>query len=242
MSGSKSKGRMGRVARFAVGGVTGLLAVVATATGIQWYWSAIVFSAAIVIMLGRRRVFRAGVTRRPDELVCRYIPWFESNALFGFVLLPLIGISAFAAGNAPDNPTWVRYVGLALLAVTPVIMFSVVSMWRRCILCIAPSALTIRTAAPKDVLTEVPRHRVRSVAPKVVPNGVSGESLQVEIVYETSDSNPDTKTVLLGLQLSVQPQNLLDALVAWKDATGDDPNELLDRIEGILRGCSPAAV
>jgi hypothetical protein len=233
---------MRRLARLTVGGVTGLLAAVATATGIQWYWSAIVFSAAIVIMLGRRRIVRAGVTRRPDELVCRYIPWFESNALFGFVLLPLIGISAVAAGNAPDNPTWVRYVGLALLAVTPVIMFSVVSMWRRCILVFSPSALTIRTAAPKDVLTEIPRHRVRSITPKIVPNGVSGESLQVEIVYETSDSGSDTKTVMLGLQLSVRPQNLLDALVAWKDATGDDPNELLDRIEEILRGRSPAAV
>ena len=106
----------------------------------------------------------------------------------------------------------------------------------------APSALTIRTTAPVDVLTEVPRHRVRSITPRVIPNGVSGESLQVAIVYVTSDSGTDTRTVLLGLQPSVRPKNLLDALVVWKDATGGDPDELLERIEAILQGRSSAVV
>lgn len=174
--------------------------------------------------------------------MCRYVPWFEGTSYFAFLLLPVIAVASLSAGFASGNPTWLRFVGFGLLGITPIGMYSVVSMWRRCILIFSPSALAIRTAAPKDVLTEVPRHRVRSIAPKFVPNGVSGGSLQVEIVYETSDSNADTKTVLLGLQLSVQPQNLLDALVAWKDATGDDPNELLDRIEGILQGRSSAVV
>jgi hypothetical protein len=48
--------------------------------------------------------------------------------------------------------------------------------------------------------------------------------------------------VVLGLQLSVQPVDLLNALVAWKDGARDDPSELLDRIEGILRGRSTAGV
>jgi hypothetical protein len=43
-----------------------------------------------------------------------------------------------------------------------------------------------------------------------------------------------------GLQLTVQPDNFLNALLAWKDATTDDPRELLDRIERILRGHSTA--
>lgn len=51
-----------------------------------------------------------------------------------------------------------------------------------------------------------------------------------------------TKTVLLGLYLSVQPINLLNALVAWKDETNHNPSELLDRIERILRAQSTADV
>ncbi|ARR85390.1 hypothetical protein MOTT27_04569 [Mycobacterium intracellulare subsp. yongonense] len=42
--------------------------------------------------------------------------------------------------------------------------------------------------------------------------------------------------MLLGLRLTVQPINLLNALVAWKDGAHQNPSELLDRVEGILRG------
>jgi hypothetical protein len=158
------------------------------------------------------------------------------------LVLPILGIAGTAAAFAPGNQAWLKFVGPTLICLTPLFTYAAVRMWRRCILVFSPSTLTIRTAAPKDVLTEVPRHRVRSITPKLVPNGVSGESLQAEIVYATSDSVTDTRTVLLGLQLSVQPKNLLDALVAWKDAAGDDPNDLLDRIEGILRDRSSAVV
>lgn len=48
--------------------------------------------------------------------------------------------------------------------------------------------------------------------------------------------------MLIGLQFSVQPVNLFNALVAWKSATNDDLNELLDQIERILRGRSTAGV
>lgn len=230
------------MARYAAAGLLLLVLVVEIVSGVWWYWSLIGLCVVTVLILGRRRIFRAGVTRTTDEIVCRYIPWFEGNAIVLNLVLPLLGIAGTAAAFAPGNPTWLKFVGPMLICFTPLFTYAAVRMSRRCILVFSPSALTIRTAAPKDVLTEVPRHRVRSVAPKVVPNGVSGESLQVEIVYETSDSNPDTKTVLLGLQLTVQPSNLLDALVAWKDATGDNPDELLDRIEGILQGRSSAVV
>ncbi|MBB5161893.1 hypothetical protein HNP02_001830 [Mycobacterium sp. AZCC_0083] len=93
-------------------------------------------------------------------------------------------------------------------------------------------------------MTEIPRERVQSITPKVIANSANGvASLQVEIAYQTADSSDDaTKTVLLGLQLTVVPDNLLNALVAWKDATNDDPSELLDRIERILMGRSMAGV
>lgn len=51
-----------------------------------------------------------------------------------------------------------------------------------------------------------------------------------------------TKTLLLGLRLTVQPVNLLNALVAWNDGAHDNPSELLDRIERTLRGQSTAVV
>jgi hypothetical protein len=243
MAGSGTKGRRGRVLRYTFGGALCLLAVVDTLTGIQWYCSVVMLCGAILLILGRRRIFRPGVTRTSDEIVCRYLPWHEGNAYFLNVALPLMGIASIAAGYAPGNPAWLRYTGIMLLGVTPLCTFAAVRMWRRCFLRISPSALTVRLAAPKDKPTEIRRERVESITPEIVPNGVGGEALQVEIAYHPADLSTDaTKTVLLGLQLSVQPINLLHALVAWKDATHYDPGELLDRIEGILRGRSTAGV
>ena len=104
--------------------------------------------------------------------------------------------------------------------------------------------MTVRLAAPKDESIEITRERVQSITPRMIPNAVNGtRSPQVEIAYRAVDLSGDTtKTVLLGLQLTVQPANLLNALVAWKEATLDDPTELLDRIERILLGRSMAGV
>jgi hypothetical protein len=217
--------------------------VVATGAGLQWYWSVVVLCAAYVVVVGRRRIFWPGVSRTADEIVCRYIPWYEGNAYYLCVLLPVTGLASLAAGYAPGNPVWLRFTGIALLAVTPLCIYAAVRMWRRCILCIAPSALTVRLAGSGDELTEIRREAIESIGPKMVPNGVSGESLQVEIAYRAADSGGDlTKTLLLGLQLSVQPVNLLNALVAWKNAPYADTDELLDGVERILRGRSTAGV
>ena len=243
MAGSEVQGRWGRILQYTFGGALCLLAVGATLTGIQWYWSLIVFCTAIFIIVGTRRIFRPGVTRTSDEIVCRYLPWYEGNAYGLSVGFPLMGVASIAAGYAPGNPAWLRFTGFILLGVMPWMVFGVVSMWRRCFLRVSPSALTVRLVAPKDEPTEIRRERVESITPKIVPNGVGGEALQVEIAYHPADLSTDaTKTVLLGPRLSVQPINLLHALVAWKDATHDDPGELLDRIEGILRGRSTAGV
>jgi hypothetical protein len=151
-------------------------------------------------------------------------------------------VASVGAGYAPGNPVWLRFTGIILLVLTPIFAFSAVRMWRRCLLSISPSALTVRLATPKDELTEIRRDSVLSIVPKTVPNGVSGQSLQVAVAYRTADLSSDTKTVLLGLQLSVQPVNLLNALVAWKNGAHDNPSELLDRIERVLRGRSRAGV
>lgn len=88
-----------------------------------------------------------------------------------------------------------------------------------------------------EELANISRQRLQLITPKLIPNSVNGvKSLQVEITYCPEDPTVDSKTVLLGLQLTVQPENLLGALITWKDGAADDPDELLDRIEQILRG------
>lgn len=55
--------------------------------------------------------------------------------------------------------------------------------------------------------------------------------------WDPADSiSADADTIVLGLHLTVEPVNLANALVAWKDAANEDPDALLDRIEQILRG------
>lgn len=243
MASSETTGRWGPVLRYTFGGVLFLVTAVATGAGAPWYLSLIGFCTAIIFILGRRRIFRPGVNRSRHEIICRYIPWYEGNAYVLNLLIPLMGVAAVGAGYAPGNPAWLRYAGIILLVLTPLFVFSALRMWRRCVLRISPSALTVRLAAPKDELTEIRRDSVLSIEPKIYPNGMTGQSLQVEIAYRAADLNSDTtKTVLLGLQLSVQPVNLLNALVAWKDGDNNNPSELLDRVERVLRGRSMAGV
>ena len=241
MKGRATQNRWEQPLRYCAGGLLCLLAIAGLISGGRWFWSLISLCAAYLIVLGRRRIFRPGITRAADEIVCRYLPWYEGNAIFGCVLLPLMGVAAVAAGYTPGNPSWLRFVGGVLLLVTPLSVYSVVSMWRRCILVISESALMVRLAGPKDELTTIPRRSILSISPKMVPNGVSGESLQVKIDYASQDSTGDSaKTVLLGLQLTVRPVDLPNALSTWNEGASD-PSELMDRVERILRG-RPAVI
>jgi hypothetical protein len=242
MAGGGASGRWGRVLRSTFGGALFLVTVVATWVGVQWYLSLIGFCTVLIFILGRRRIFRAGVRRVGDEIVCRYLPWYEGNAYGAIVVIPLMGVAAVAAGCASGNPSWLRLVGIVILGVTPLTVYGIVRMWLRCLLCINPSTLTVRLVERGSELTEIRRELVESIEPKMVPLA-GGESLQVAITYRLVDlGSGSTNTVILGLRLSVQPINLLHALVAWKDGAEDDPSELLDRVERALRGQSMAGV
>lgn len=242
MINSETSGQWRRGLRYTFGAALLLLAAVAASVGVRWYLSLIAFCAALMFILGRRRIFRPGVTRAGDEIICRYIPWYEGNVYVLNVLFPLLAVAGIGAGSAPGNPAWLRFIGILLLVLTPIFVSSAVRMWRRCLLCISPSVLTVRLTAPKEELTEISRECVVSIEPKIVPNGVSGQSLQVAISYRATGLSSESKTVLLGLQLTIQPINLLNALIAWKDGAHENPCELLDRIERILRGQSMAGV
>jgi hypothetical protein len=218
-----------------------LLAVLNLVRGTAWYVALGLLVIGALIILGRRRIFRPGVERTKDLVVCRYVPWYEGNAYFLNLGLPLLAVCMIAAGFTPGNPVWLRFGGVILLLVVPLFVESAVRMWRKSAVRIMPSALTVPSAAPKFEPTDLSREYVISITPTTV-NSVSGaKSLQVEIAYRL-DSTDETATVLLGPQLSVEPENLLDALVVWKDASVDDPLQLMYRIERILRGRSPASV
>jgi len=218
MANSETSGRWGRVLRSTFGGALFLATVVATWVGVQWYLSLIGFCTVLIFILGRRRIFRAGVRRLGDEIVCRYIPWCEGNAYGATVVIPLMGVAAIAAGCASGNPAWLRLVGIVILGITPLTVYGIVRMWLRCLLCITPSVLTVRLAERGSELTEIRRELVESIEPKMLPLA-GGESLQVAITYRPLGVGREiTRTVILGLRLSVQPIYLLNALVAWKTA------------------------
>lgn len=239
MPDSGAKGRWGRVLRYIFAALLCLFTVAAMRVGLPWYGSLGALCVALLIAVGQRRIFRPGVSRATSEIVCRYVPWYEGNAYMSVAVIPLMGVALAAAGRDPGYPNWFRFGGIFLLCVMPLALFSVIRMWRRCPLRISPSALALRLATPRSEFMEIQRVHVKSITPKIVPNPVNGQSLQVEIAYHSPDSSSDqTETVLLGQHLTVQPINLLSALVAWKDATNEDPDELLNRLEEILRGRS----
>ncbi|MCA2265867.1 hypothetical protein A5626_05070 [Mycobacterium marseillense] len=243
MADGTAKYRRRRALRHSIGGASCLMAVIGVMVGASWSLSVTLAAIGAVILIGPRRIFHAAVSRTGDEIVCRYIPWYEGSAYSTTLLLPLIGIASVALGFEPGNPAWLRFTGLLLLGVTPLTVYGVVRMWRRCLLCITPSVLTVRLVDRGSELTQIRRELVVSIEPQIVPLPRGAQSLQVAVTYWPVAVGGDaTKTLLLGLRLTVQPVNLLNALVAWNDGAHDNPSELLDRIERTLRGQSTAVV
>jgi hypothetical protein len=244
MADSATRGRWGRLLRYIFGGALCLVAGINVLIGSAWYLSLGVAATGGIILIGQRRIFRAGVSRSGDQIVCRYIPWYEGNAYTALVLVPLLGVAMVGAGFAAGNPVWLRYGGIfLLLGVTPLVVYGIVRMRRQSLLGITPPTLTVRLPERGSELTEIRREQVESIEPKRTPQSVSGEWLQVAITYRMNGIGGDaTNTVIMGLRLTVRPGNLLNALIAWNDGANDSPGELLDRIERILRGTSMAGV
>jgi hypothetical protein len=235
MAGDGVESRWRRVPRYIFGGVLLLAAGIGVLVGAAWYLCLIVAATGGIIAVGPRRIFRAAVRRSGDEIICRYVPWYESSIYSVVTLIPLMGVAMVAAGCAPGYPAWMLPGGIMVVGVTPFAVYSIIRMWLRSLLRITPSALVVRLVERGSELTEIRRELVESIEPKLVPLAYS-ESLQVAITYRPSDVDSDsTKTVVLGLRLTVRPVNLLHALLAWKDGDSDNPKELLDRVEEVLR-------
>jgi hypothetical protein len=205
-------------------------------------------------MSRKRRFFRVAVIRSADEIVCRYVPWYDS-VVYLILVMGLFGVAMCASGSGIG----VVLGFLALLIVVPSLYF-LVPMWRKAVLVFGPSNLALRLPRRGSTLTEIPRERIESITPKTsyvggisagaallaltLPGGRNSmNALQVEIVYTTGQSARSNTTVLIGMparrngmQVCVTSANLLDALVVWKNSTNAEPIALLEQIEGILRG------
>jgi hypothetical protein len=221
--------------RYLFGGVLGLIAAAATGSGAPWYVGLGVLAAAVIVIVGRRRIFRPAVLRVDGEIVCRYVPWFEGNAFLLDVVTPLVGIASLGAAAAPGNPQWLLVTGILLIGLAPAFVLADLRLWRRCFLRFSAPALTVRL--PAGDTTMLARERVESIKPETILDGDSGSSLKIEIAYRADDlSGPNQiRTLKLGSQWTVQPKNLLAALLAWSADDSDDPIPLMDRIEHILR-------
>jgi len=167
---------------------------------------------------------------------------YEGSTYFAGLLFPALGLAGFGAGRAPGYPHWLQFGGILLVAVGIVMGYGVGRMSRRSSLRITATTLGIRQVSPKGVVTEIPREAIQSIAPKTVSVNASVEALQAEIIYSPKEfGNTGARTIDLGLELTVPPTNLVNALIAWKDAApGENPNALLDRVERLLRGRATA--
>jgi hypothetical protein len=200
---------------------------------------------------GNRRILPVAVSREGGAVVCRYIPWLELNDYMRFLLLPILGICFVVGGLGPGRPVLLVFAGLFTLGIVVVTGYFVGQMWRRCLLRITPTALTVQLPARGSQLTEIARSRIESitdaqaeVSAAIIPVNVT----QIFIAYRPADPGTATQTVLIGpppgktaMQVSVHQPNMITALHAWKNADPDDPG-LMDRIEAILRGKAPHSV
>ncbi|MUL46068.1 hypothetical protein FZI85_10060 [Mycobacterium sp. CBMA293] len=218
-------------------------------SALQQLWFCVFFAvlALFVTLAFDRWIFRAAVGRVGDDIVCRYFPLYEAN-IYGLLVMLLSIVAACIAGwwYKADGMGWVMLIfGAFMLGVAALSVFGAIRMWRRCILRICPSSLAIRMVTPAtNELTVVRREQVQSIESKMTPNPLHhGTSMEVEIVYCSADLGEDSATtMMLGRQISVAPTDLLDALVTWRAGSSDDPTELSDTVEKILRGHATVGV
>ncbi|BDB40899.1 MULTISPECIES: hypothetical protein [Mycobacterium] len=238
MSGIGRKRRWGIVFFYLFGAMLLLLTLWGALTGFPWYECLLLSCTAALFLIGPRRlIIRAGIKRIGEKIVCRYIPVYEGYAYFGCVLLPGFGIGGIAEGRASHNIAF-TVGGVVLLALAMLLMFGAVMMWQRSFLCITPTTLRVRAfvigvGADARVMIEIPREHIQSIEPKGVTNGYG---IQVEVAYRIAGVGETTKTIDIGPQVSVEPENLLDGLTIWSRGEGADSAEFMDRIERTLRG------
>lgn len=215
-----------------------VLAGVDALIGSDWYVSLGLAACGVLVLLWLGRpVFRSAVYRSgAQEVVCRYVPWYQANAIATSVALPLIGIAMIAAGSAAVGPAWLRYGGYFILALGAAFALLSVFMGLTNQLRFTPSVLALRIGRN----FEVSRESFVSIKPRALTGSAAWEGVaHFDLVYAPADGGSNRAVMVMDRQFSVETANLAAALQAWKDGDANDPG-LIDRIERILRGQSPA--
>ena len=193
-----------------------------------------------------RALYGTGVIRDGEAIVCRYVPWLEGTC-YVLPMFVAFGITAIGLGGRPGYPGFSRYIGIGLLALTPLGLLAMARLRRLSVLRITPEAITVQAPGrpyPSQLFrsqpVEITRGSVEAVASKFTPMAAQ-IAHEVQITYRTNDSEAP-KTWVFGppspCQLTVEPSNLLTALQMWKDADAGDPG-LMSRLEPILSSRTP---
>lgn len=221
-------------------GVTGCLGVgMGVRAGWTWYAAVIVLSFVLLVFFGLDRLFRIGVQRTGEAIVCRYVPWYQGSTYLSALVFPLMGAGIIGMALAPGSTLFALIWGIPLVALTPVMLTGIVRMARRCLVIITLSELALRSSARGATVVRIRREDVESVKLMSVKVG-RADGWQVEIVHRTADSVEPTVATIGPpgkLQVTVEPHNLYSALVTWKGdfRTEYERSRLLDGIEATLR-------
>ena len=223
---------------YIVGIGTLLMGLFGAVRGMQWSLSLALAAIGIMVLIGLgKRLYRAAVYRTgAQEIICRFIPWYQAAHLAGCVLFPIIGIAFIAQGFQPGSPFWLRYGGYLIFVLGIVFALSALLAWIANRLVITPSSLSLKIVFRPE--QHISRGNVRAITPRMGRNSATGAPrLHVEFTYTPADGKGES-TVTVGMlegQFTVDPANLGAGLQAWKDGDPADP-ALMDRVEAILRG------
>ena len=240
-------GRSWSWVRYPLGGLALLLAAPLTPWNKTPNWPVNIVLAAggLSIILGYRRIFRPAVARTaPEEVRCRFAPWYE-----GYVYVALMIAVASAAATVQGfttGPAWFGYSGIFVLALMVLGLFGIAATVRQPFLSLTQSTLAVRGSARGASATVIPRAAIAAIGPPTVTTPAVEltrrmEPRQIQITYRANDSSAELLTKMLPVVvLTVDPDDLLHALQFWKDGDPIDP-AMMDRVESVLRGKSPTS-
>lgn len=193
-----------------------------------------IVAGAFIFTGDRRRMMGNGVQRGVGDVVVRFIPLREVDAIMLLATLATMARYFNAERHAPHPSPMVFLGGLVLPPLIVFLGYVYLDIWLRQRLRFTPATLTVRLALRRLSAFALRREQIVSITPVYLPNRFR-TVLVVEIAYRPDESGDETRTVQFGRHLTVDPVALIAALQAWRNPTTGDPDELLNRIETILR-------
>ena len=212
-----------------------LLAVIGVVRAFPGFVNLIMGAGAVMGLIGLGRpLYRSAVHRVGEQdIVCRFVPWYQSTTLSATTTFPVMGVAVIWWGRDVDS-AWLRFVGYVLLALgVAFIGLAVFQCTNRLI--ISPAALRVRVGRWFDI----PREQVVAIRPMLFTSvGTLQTTRHWDLVYVPAGGGANRIMAQIDRQFSVDPDNLAAALQVWKDGDPCDPG-LPDRVERLLRGTKP---